>query len=641
MSRRAYIYDIEVFPNLFMVTFRDVKTRVDTTFWIYDIKGVGSRNDMIELTKFIKNHILIGFNNVFYDNPMLNYIYSNIYILYNYPVKTINRLIYQESKKTIEGSREWSRKLPFRSCDLMALGTIKCSLKHVGVLLKHEWLQELPYRFDYAIKTQEEVDMVLKYNINDIDITEKLYYKLRPEVMNRIKAENKKGVEALDVTRSQLGNKLTIQMYEDVTGKSKNEFLGLRTYRDRVAFKDCISPIIKYKTSKMQKFLQEVKLISVDTRGGKKPDFSKIIVIGDTTYTMGMGGLHDAMKDTVIKRDPDYFMRDADVGSYYPRIIQHFDCFPEHIDHRVKSRYVEMIDERIALKKTDPTEADMLKIVLNAFYGKYGSQDFFLYDPKAMYSVTLNGQLSLLMLIEDLELAGIKVFSANTDGIIAYFHKDLEEKYNEICNNWERTTKLDLEYADYDEVYMLDCNNYMVIKDRKLYKEKGSFFTGFDPMRSFNQPIVFIAIKEYFLNKKPVRQTIEEHKDILDFTACQNSDKKYHYLYRYIDNNQELTQNKIEHAVRYYASKGGGLLVKTTGLPDAKTEKVKETSMIAKQNVSIINDLEDPFPKKNPIDYDYYTKKSMTIIERLLNPVDSNKRNKQKIKTTKNQLKLL
>ena len=52
-------------------------------------------------------------------------------------------------------------------------------------------------------------------------------------------------------------------------------------------------------------------------------------------------------------------------------------------------------------------------------YGAFRDINDYLYDPKCTYKVTINLQLCLLMLIEALELKGIKVISANTDGIVS------------------------------------------------------------------------------------------------------------------------------------------------------------------------------------------------------------------------------
>ena len=61
--------------------------------------------------------------------------------------------------------------------------------------------------------------------------------------------------------------------------------------------------------------------------------------------------------------------------------------------------------------------------MINAIYGKFGFEQGPLYDRLATLQVTVNGQLMLLMLCEELELNGIQVVSANTDGLWLKFMK--------------------------------------------------------------------------------------------------------------------------------------------------------------------------------------------------------------------------
>ena len=60
----------------------------------------------------------------------------------------------------------------------------------------------------------------------------------------------------------------------------------------------------------------------------------------------------------------------------------------------------------------------VLKIVINSVYGKLGFENGNLYDRLAVLKTTINGQLMMLMLVEELELHNIHVLSANTDGIV-------------------------------------------------------------------------------------------------------------------------------------------------------------------------------------------------------------------------------
>lgn len=60
---------------------------------------------------------------------------------------------------------------------------------------------------------------------------------------------------------------------------------------------------------------------------------------------------------------------------------------------------------------------------------------FFLYDRFAQLQVTINGQLMTMTLVEELELNGIHVISANTDGIVIKLPKDKLEVFNDITKD--------------------------------------------------------------------------------------------------------------------------------------------------------------------------------------------------------------
>ena len=64
------------------------------------------------------------------------------------------------------------------------------------------------------------------------------------------------------------------------------------------------------------------------------------------------------------------------------------------------------------------------KIQINGSFGKFGSKYSKLYSPNMLLATTITGQLTLLMLIEQLELNNIPVISANTDGLEYYCPRD-------------------------------------------------------------------------------------------------------------------------------------------------------------------------------------------------------------------------
>lgn len=53
------------------------------------------------------------------------------------------------------------------------------------------------------------------------------------------------------------------------------------------------------------------------------------------------------------------------------------------------------------------------------------------------------------MLCEELELNGIEVVSANTDGIVVKLYKRDKTKFDEIAENWKNITKFEADSEEY------------------------------------------------------------------------------------------------------------------------------------------------------------------------------------------------
>jgi len=165
------------------------------------------------------------------------------------------------------------------------------------------------------------------------------------------------------------------------------------------------------------------------------------ITIGATTYTMGIGGLHSTEQSTAHFADDNTILVDRDVASYYPRIILNSGLAPGEMGQHFLSAYRSIVERRLAAKKSgDKVTDDALKITINGSFGKFGSKYSVLYAPRLLIQTTLTGQLSLLMLIEQLEGAGISIVSANTDGIVIKCPAHLELDMDNIIGAWEMIT---------------------------------------------------------------------------------------------------------------------------------------------------------------------------------------------------------
>jgi len=183
-----YIYDIECFINYFCVTFRDVKNKEGTTYIIYhsyqnEQNSNNSLNQLYDFLNLNKRKWLVGYNNKYFDNQILNYIFLNYNLFTILTIEDLTKNIYDFMLSIInENSTEYKYRLPFQSVDLMRIGNIEHkSLKLVAVNLNWPLIQDLPIKIDSTI-TDEQVDLIYHYNLNDVDITEKLYHKLSKDI---------------------------------------------------------------------------------------------------------------------------------------------------------------------------------------------------------------------------------------------------------------------------------------------------------------------------------------------------------------------------------------------------------------------------------------------------------------------------
>jgi hypothetical protein len=189
--------------------------------------------------------------------------------------------------------------------------------------------------------------------------------------------------------------------------------------------------------------------------------------INGSVYQMGLGGLHSCEETIAHYTDENNILFDKDVASYYPYIILNQALSPKHLGEPFLRVYHGIVERRIAAKRAkNKVVADSLKIVINGSFGKLGSKCSILYAPDLLFQVTMTGQLSLLMLIERLELAGIPVVSANTDGIVIKCPRAAQHIMNAIVKQWEIDTGFETEETRYMGLFSRDVNNYTAVKQK-------------------------------------------------------------------------------------------------------------------------------------------------------------------------------
>ena len=600
------IYDLEVFPNFFSACFQNVDSKVVTTFVVYnDIQ------QLPELLEFIKGRYLIGYNNSKYDDLILNYLLLGK--TYPSTVLNITNKLYELSQLIISNhdgiyknstlkELMWYKK-PYSSLDLMSIhrfDKLKVGLKQVSVNLKWHKIQDLPKPYDSQVLPQE-VDDILKYNLNDVEITERLFEVSLNEIKLRQSIGKTYDVDIMSASRPKIADTLMNKFYSEFSGLQYKDFKDLRDDQKDIDFKDIIWDKISFKTPYMQKILLDLKNTSINV---DNVTFSKSIIINKCKHDMAAGGLHSNIPADIVVESDEIMLIDLDFSSFYPLIMLMLEVYPPHLGKAFLEVLKFMTEQRLKAKKNkNKTEAEALKISINSLYGKLGFEHGYIYSPKSMYTVTINGQLILLMLIEILEEAGFECFYSNTDGATFKVPRSKEQEFYDIALEFKTKVPIETEYAYYSKCIIKNVNNYLIVKTDGEIKEKGEFVTAVALDKGFDMPIVALAIKDYYVNNTPIRQFIENHTDIYDFCKSQKVGGQYKVERHYIQDGKHCIE-KLQKTNRYYISVVGDSIYKV------KADSM--SNLAANYMVTMLNDYVELDNYK--INYNYYVHKANEII---------------------------
>ena len=495
----------------------------------------------------------------------------------------------------------------------------------------------------------EWIDDVMHYNENDVFIVCEMIRLYIDEIRLRYNISNAYEVDVLSSSRSNIADNLFIKFYSEFSGLDPKQWRGKTTERTSMSFKRVIFPFIKFQTKELQDLLEDMKKVVIYSIG--KDAFKREVKLGNLVYTIATGGLHSQdipreLKSKLVYNststggdiwsnitNDSYIYVHWDIASFYPSIMDEYRIAPKHINEGVFVKLIHWLKEtRITAKHSKEefidgipkdTLAQVLKIVINSIYGKLGFEKGDICDRLAVLKVTINGQLMIMMLCESLELAGIEVMSANTDGIVVKLHKRNKQKFEEIANDWKKLTKLDADSEEYKAYINRDINNYVIEELNGKVSYKGAlnpFMYSVDLQKGYDMPIVAQAVVNYFLYNKPVMETFYKCTNILDFCKTQNVGKQFRMIFT-IDNKIENLQENV----RFYVSNKGGKIEKVHIHENTKS------GLCAGKKVTILNTLDDIDIKYRDINYHYYYNEAIKIIDPIklqISPNQKGNRNK-------------
>lgn len=647
------IYDIETLINCFTYTGMNRNTK--------EVKQFVIHKDRNELQLFI-SHLKglqkqIGFNNLNFDSQVIQYILNNNINWNNLNGEEVSKLIYDYSQITINKMNnggfadypEW--KLTISQMDLFKIWHFDnkakmTSLKWIEYMIDMENIEEMPIKHYEYIKL-EQIQSILDYNLNDVIATHKLYeitkgntdislYKGVDKIQLRVDIGNQFGLKCINFNDVKIGDQINKSSYCTLSGKDKKSLPVPNKNIKLFKFKDCFPSYMKFQTLEFNNFINALSNVEVDLN--KKQEFQ--FTYNGTTYLIAKGGLHSKDKPRLVKPLENEILRDADVGSMYPNAIRKRKLYPNHLGNEWLIGYTDIIQKRLdsksLYKKTKETKYQAIqeayKLALNGGgFGKTNEESSWQYDPFVTMCTTIGSQIDLLMLIESLEINGIHIISANTDGIVCLFDKSLDSIYYQVCKNWEKLVDNadlgQLEYIDYKLLAQTSVNDYIAIKLNGESKTKGDFVSEFELHKNKSARIIPLALQEYFINSVPIEQTIKNHQNIFDFCLGVKSIGNNKLISLDVKSQIEIPLQKIN---RYYISNNGINLIKRLpklenkianmqldifgNIDDGTREAEVEAGWLSTiYNKHIIKDIND-----YDINYNYYVDKCNKILKNII-----------------------
>lgn len=398
--------------------------------------------------------------------------------------------------------------------DLFDVAPGQASLKMYGAKMHSRRLQDLPYAPTEIIDEPKRLAL-REYCANDLRTTRDLFETFPTQLALREQMTAEYGVDVRSKSDAQIAEAVMKSLLPFKVERPVIPAGGQFYYRPPEWLRFIEQPLLE---------LLARSPMTINTSGSvdMTAELEKTVIrIGDTSYHMGIGGLHSMESGIVHRSDATYILTDHDVASYYPSLILRTGIYPRQIGEAFVAIYRGWYDRRMVAKRAgDKKTANSLKTLLNGTFGKLLSKWSIFYAPSEGIQVTLTGQLALLMLIELLELSGISVISANTDGIVIKCRRDMEWARDAIIHWWESVTEFETERTDYALLASRDINNYVAIRTDGEVKLKGAYAPAEPGASGWPNPtgqICVDAVVAWLRYGTPMEQTIRACTDVRQF----------------------------------------------------------------------------------------------------------------------------
>jgi len=596
-----YVYDLETFPNVFTMAVEHAEYPIK---WMFEISDW--RNDSREIIGFlnylrITNARMVGFNNLGFDYPILHTLYrmgfADARILYDKAQAIITS---QDDDKWAHSIKPADRIVP--QIDLFKVHHFDNKARSTGLKALEfnmcmDNISDLPYPVGSNLD-QEQVLKLKDYNHHDVAATKRFLNESHEMIRFREELTVKyPGRDWINFNDTKIG-KVYFEMKLEEAGVSCYEFgpdgrTPRQTPRPTIVLKDTILPWVQFNHPEFIRVLEWFKGQTITETKGVFNDL--VARVNGFDFVFGLGGIHGSIENEVVESNDHQIVVDLDVSSYYPNLAITNRFYPAHLGTEFCDIYKHLYEMRKQYSKGTAENA-MLKLALNGTYGDSNNRFSVFYDPQFTMSITLNGQLLLCLLAEGLmTIPGLTLIQINTDGLTVRVPRESKWMLDTVAAAWQHRTGLELEKVVYKIMLIRDVNNYVALSESGKVKRKGAYEHKLSWHQNASALVVPKVAEKVLLEGAPIRQTVEQWPDKMDFMLRAKVPRSSHLAWG---------EQKVQNTTRYYVSTGGNPLNKWMPPLKGKTNW-RCIGICAGWTVQVCNDIADAVL---PINFDYYVK---------------------------------
>ena len=569
-----WVMDYETLKNCFVGVFKHYKANTYKTFVIHKLQ-----DDSVEFIKFLKENIKnneyhISFNGIGFDSQVTHNILKHHKEWEGMDPEGITEEIYAFAQEAIKRSNnrefqefpEWNMKI--KQIDVFKLNhwdnmAKRSSLKWIEYTMDWDNILDMPIHHEADINTREELNTIIEYCINDVDATHEIYNRSKDLIALRMNLTKEYNINLMNASEPRISKELFSYYLSKELNMEKRELKKLRTFRKVIKLDKIILPCVSFATPEFNTLLERFQSVELDPQNIKGSFKHSVVYQGVKTH-FGLGGAHGANQPGVYEADDENIIMSSDVTSFYPMLAIKNGWSPAHLPGKeFCTLYEWFFTERKKVPKSNPMNY-VYKIILNSTYGLSNDKNSFLYDPEFTMRITINGQLTLMMLYEMImeAIPNAIPLLQNTDGIETIIPKQYKEKYMEICEKWEKITNFNLEHDQYKKLILADVNNYIAINMEDKAKCKGRFESNNLALHKNKSKLVIPkAIFEYFVNDVLPEDYLKTNKNILDYCIGSKTNSGWQVVADSLEEGH-LKQENLQKINRYFISDKGVKLIK-------------------------------------------------------------------------------